>query len=179
MSASLSPSSMALSLIPLLLLAAATIPSMASASGDALDHGLDAEGLLMLGRFHGWMAAQGRSYATEAEKMHRFGIYRSNMESIEAANKDPRMSYQLGETPFTDLTHEEFMAMYSSGGLSSPEPEGEVITTRVGPVHEGGVADGGEEEHTTNLTAVALPASVDWRSKGVVTPAKNQGGCGK
>jgi hypothetical protein len=129
---------MALSLIPLLLLAAATITSLASASGDALDHGLDAEGLLMLGRFHGWMAAQGRSYATEAEKMHRFGIYRSNMESIEAANKDPRMSYQLGETPFTDLTHEEFMAMYSSGGLSSPEPEGEVITTRVGPVHEGG-----------------------------------------
>jgi hypothetical protein len=139
MAASLSSSSMALSLIPLLVLAATTIPSLAAASGDALDHGLDAEGLLMLGRFHGWMAAQGRSYASEAEKMHRFGIYRSNMVSIEAANKDPRMSYQLGETPCTDLTHEEFMAMYSSGGLSSPELEGEVITTRAGPVHEGAV----------------------------------------
>jgi hypothetical protein len=138
---------------------------------------LDAEGLLMLGRFNGWMAAHGRSYATEEEKLHRFGIYRSNMESIEAANKDARMSYQLGETPFTDLTHEEFMALYSSVGLSAEGDD--VITTRAGPVQEGGAAHGEEEEHTTNLTAAALPASVDWRSKGVVTPAKNQGGCGK
>ncbi|CAL4990971.1 unnamed protein product [Urochloa decumbens] len=119
------------------------------------------------------MTAHGRSYATMEEKLHRFGIYRSNMESIEAANKDGRMSYQLGETPFTDLTHEEFKAMYVSSGLSSPEPEGEMITTRAGPVHEG--SGHGGEQHT-NLTA--LPASVDWRMTGVVTPAKNQGGCG-
>jgi hypothetical protein len=125
------------------------------------------------------MEVHGRSYATEEEKLRRFGIYQSNMESIEAANKDPRMSYQLGETPFTDLTHEEFMAMYiSGGGLSSPEPEEEVmITTRAGPVHAGGVANGGEEERAIDLTA--LPASVDWRSNGVVTTAKNQALCGK
>ncbi|CAN6226779.1 unnamed protein product [Urochloa humidicola] len=164
--------SMALALLPLLLLAAASVPSLALAS-PALDHGLDSEGLLMLGRFHRWMTAHGRSYATMEEKLHRFGIYRSNMESIEAANKDGRMSYQLGETAFTDLTHEEFKAMYISSGLSSLEPEGEMITTRAGPVHEGG--GHGKEEHT-NLTA--LPLSVDWRMAGVVTPAKNQGGCG-
>ncbi|CAN6380693.1 unnamed protein product [Urochloa humidicola] len=166
-------SSMALTLLPLLLLAAASIPSLALASG-ALDHGSDADGLLMLGRFHRWMTAHGRSYATEEEKLHRFRIYRSNMENIEAANKDGRMSYQLGETPFTDLTHEEFMAMYSSDGLPPfPDPEAEMITTRAGPVHEGGGRGG---EGHTNLTA--LPATVDWRTTGVVTPVKNQGSCG-
>ncbi|CAL4991040.1 unnamed protein product [Urochloa decumbens] len=161
-------SSKALALLSLLLLAAAaSIPSLSLASG-AFDHGLDGEGLLMLGRFHRWMTAHGRSYATMEEKLHRFGIYRRNMESIEAANKDGRMSYQLGETQFTDLTHEEFKAMYVSAALS----EEEMITTRAGPVHEGG-----DLPLANNLTA--LPASVDWRMMGVVTPAKNQGSsCG-
>ncbi|RCV38374.1 hypothetical protein SETIT_8G137000v2 [Setaria italica] len=109
MAATLLSSSMALALLPLLLLAAASIPSLASAS-PSLDHGLDGEELLMLGRFHGWMAAHGRSYANEEEKLRRLKIYRSNMELIEAANQDGRMSYQLGETPFTDLTNDEFMA---------------------------------------------------------------------
>ncbi|CAN6373643.1 unnamed protein product [Urochloa humidicola] len=163
-------SSMALSMLPLLLLvlAAGIIPSLGLAS-PSLDHALDRDGLVMLRRFHGWMAAHGRSYATEQEKLRRFGIYRSNMESIEAANKDGRMSYQLGETAFTDLTHEEFLAMYSSAGLS----EEEMITTRAGPVHEG--SGHGSEDHT-NLTS--LPVNVDWRTTGVVTPAKSQGSCG-
>ncbi|RCV39454.1 hypothetical protein SETIT_8G226300v2 [Setaria italica] len=169
-----SSSSMALALLPLLV-AAALAPSLASAS-PALDNG---EELLMLGRFHGWMAAHGRSYATEEEKLRRFEVYRSNMEFIEAANRDSRMSYRLGETPFTDLTHDEFMAMYSSndddGPLSSSlSEETTVITTRAGPVHEGTAAVEEPPPRRTNLTE-AVPPSVDWRAKGVVTAAKFQG----
>ncbi|XP_037467866.1 ervatamin-B-like [Triticum dicoccoides] len=169
-------SSMALAPLPLLVAAAFLIPSMASSASHTLDHGLDGEALLMLGRFHGWMAAHGRSYPTMEEKLRRFEVYRSNMEFIEAANRDSRMSYRLGETPFTDLTHDEFMAMYSSNNESSWESEETtVITTRAGPVHEGNAAVEEPPRRTnTNLTAV-LPASVDWREKGVVTAAKNQG----
>ncbi|KAJ1256934.1 hypothetical protein BS78_K259600 [Paspalum vaginatum] len=172
MAAMCSSSSMALTLLPLLLAAApALIPSLASAS-PALDN-VD-ELLLLLGRFHGWMAAHGRSYATEEEKLRRFEVYRSNMEFIEAANRDSRMTYRLGETPFTDLTHDEFMAIFSSNGdlPSSSESKEMVITTRAGPVHEGTAVE--EPPRRTNLTA-AVPPSVDWRAKGVVTPAKFQG----
>lgn len=170
-----SSSSMALALLPLLVAAAFFIPSLASSASRTLDHGFDGEALLMLGRFHGWMAAHGRSYATEEEKLRRFEVYRSNMEFIEAANRDSRMSYRLGETPFTDLTHDEFMAMYSSNDddPSSSESEETVITTRAGPVLEGTAAVE-EQPSRTNLTAV-VPPSVDWRAKGVVTAAKFQG----
>ncbi|CAL4978895.1 unnamed protein product [Urochloa decumbens] len=174
-------SSTALTLLPLLL-AAALAPSLASpATTDGLSHDLDGEALLMLGRFHGWMAAHGRSYATEEEKLRRFEIYRSNMEFIEAANRDSRMSYQLGETPFTDLTHDEFMAMYNGNGAKSSKSEEMVmITTRAGPVHEGSghgsdlpLVTADEPPYSTNLTVV--PPSIDWRAKGVVTPAMFQG----
>ncbi|CAO2142689.1 unnamed protein product [Urochloa humidicola] len=138
---------------------------------------------MMLGRFHGWMAAHGRSYATEEEKLHRFEVYRSNMEFIEVANQDDRMSYQLGETPFTDLTHDEFMAMYSSNNNNGADPsesseEMAVITTRAGPVHEGSDRGSDVPLATAAVPPPQVPPSVDWRAKGVVTPAKNQGTCG-
>jgi hypothetical protein len=138
---------------------------------------LDGEALLMLGRFHGWMETHGRSYATVEEKLRRFEVYRSNMEFIEAANRDSRMTYRLGETPFTDLTHDEFMAMYGGNrdGLSSSESEEMVITTRAGPVHEGAAVEEEPPRRASNLTAAAVPPSVDWRAKGVVTPARFQG----
>ncbi|XP_004979927.1 ervatamin-B [Setaria italica] len=175
-----SSSSMSLALLPLLL-AAALAPSLASAS-PALDNG---DELLMLGRFHGWMAAHGRSYATEEEKLLRFEIYRSNMEFIAAANRDSRMRYRLGETPFTDLTHDEFMAMYGGNGGDPSEKEEMMITTHAGPVHEGGVhrsdlqlaaVDEEEPPRRPNPTTL-LPPSVDWRAEGVVTPVGFNGWC--
>uniref|UniRef100_A0ACD5ZCJ2 Uncharacterized protein n=1 Tax=Avena sativa TaxID=4498 RepID=A0ACD5ZCJ2_AVESA len=165
--------------LALLVAAAFFTPSLSlqQASRALENHGLDGETLLMLGRFHGWMAAHGRSYATEEEKLRRFEAYRSNMEFIEAANRDSRMSYRLGETPFTDLTHNEFMAMYGSSS-SNPLSETMVITTRAGPVHEGTTVEEPPPRRANNLTAPAvLPLSVDWRDKGVVTPPKFQGTC--
>ncbi|MBV7591692.1 hypothetical protein KVQ90_24865, partial [Escherichia coli] len=111
--------------------------------------------------------AHGRSYATVEEKLRRFEVYRSNMEFIEAANRDSRMTYSLGETPFTDLTHDEFMAMFSSNSGSNESSweseETTVITTRAGPVHEGtGAVQEPPRRTNLNLTAV-VPPSVEWR----------------
>ncbi|OEL34533.1 hypothetical protein BAE44_0004449 [Dichanthelium oligosanthes] len=65
--------------------------------------------LLMMERFHGWTVRHGGSYATAEEKLRRFEIYRWNLQFIEAANRDGRLSYTLGENKFTNLTHEELI----------------------------------------------------------------------
>jgi hypothetical protein len=147
-------------------------------AGAASGGRVDVEDMLMMDRFRAWQATYNRSYVTAAERLRRFEVYRQNMELIEATNRRG-LSYQLGETPFTDLTSEEFLATHTMPRLCAPEaaaaPHRELITTRAGPV-----SDGGRRHWNWNSTTdLDVPESVDWRTKGAVTPVKNQGPCGK
>uniref|UniRef100_A0ACD5W3F7 Uncharacterized protein n=1 Tax=Avena sativa TaxID=4498 RepID=A0ACD5W3F7_AVESA len=128
---------------------------------------------VMLDRFHQWMSAYGRSYPSLAEKLRRFEVYRHNVDLIDASNRDTeRLGYELGENEFTDLTNEEFLARYVGGGNGAG---GGIITTLAGDVAEGTVSSYGG-----NLTTASdLPRQFDWREHGAVTPAKQQGTCGK
>ncbi|KAF7020868.1 hypothetical protein CFC21_033917 [Triticum aestivum] len=106
------------------------------------DIGTDDHHGLMMGRFHVWMTAQNRSYSTSDEKARRFEVYKSNMRYIEAVNAEATTSgltYELGEGPFTDLTDEEFMALYTRQILEDDE---QIITTHVGPVNGAGTYEG-------------------------------------
>ncbi|TVU16469.1 hypothetical protein EJB05_40037, partial [Eragrostis curvula] len=107
--------------------------------------------------------------------MRRFAVYKRNVEYIEATNRDGRLGYELGENEFTDLTAEEFAARYTEAAAHDHVEDNNamVITTRAGDVHM--MAANGVDGSTV---ADAVPRSVDWRTKGVVTPAKNQMGCG-
>ncbi|RCV44261.1 hypothetical protein SETIT_9G359300v2 [Setaria italica] len=132
----------------------------AAAAGGGVDDEVDAGGdKLMMGRFLRWQAAYNRSYPTAEERERRFQVYRRNMEHIEATNRAGNLTYTLGENQFADLTEEEFLGLYTMKGM---------------PSGRGGVRrDAGRKQ--ANISAVDGPTSVDWRSKGAVTPIKNQG----
>lgn len=140
---------------------------------------------MMMERFQRWKVEYNRSYATAWEERHRFQVYATNMRYIEARNGEEDPSYELGETEYTDLSTEEFMAMYTmatlddGGGGDDDDGGVETITTRAGTVHGGGaVRLGGVHDVNSSSSSSRLPAHVDWRDSGAVTEVKAQGACG-
>jgi len=98
----------------------------------------------------------GKSYGTDAEEQHRKLTFVANYRYVNIENSKPEHTYKLACNKFADISGVEFSKMYL--GLK-PKPK-----------------FGRELSYT--LETDNLPESVDWRTKGVVTPVKDQGTCG-
>lgn len=116
-------------------------------------------------RHQQWMTEHGRTYRDEAEKAHRFQVFKANADFVDASNAagDDKKSYRMELNEFADMTNDEFMAMYT--GLR-PVPAGakKMAGFKYGNVT---LSDADDNQQT-----------VDWRQKGAVTGIKNQGQCG-
>ncbi|KAG6495630.1 hypothetical protein ZIOFF_043456 [Zingiber officinale] len=116
------------------------------------------ESMSMAERHERWMAQHGRVYRDDAEKQRRFDIFKSNVELIDSFNAAGKHKYSLGINQFADMTNEEFKSSYT--GFKN------MIAAK--PIRKGGFM-------YENVSAT--PKSVDWRTKGAVTPIKDQGQC--
>ncbi|CAL9241706.1 unnamed protein product [Arabidopsis halleri] len=130
----------------------------------SLSRPLDNE-LIMQKRHTEWMTKHGRVYADVKEKSNRYVVFKSNVERIEHLNSIPAgRTFKLAVNQFADLTNDEFRSMYTGfKGVSALSSQRQTKTTSF---------------RYQNVSSSALPISVDWRTKGAVTPIKNQGSCG-
>lgn len=106
-----------------------------------------------------WMACYGRVYKDAKEKEERLKIFSDNVEFIESFNRAKDQPYNLSINAYADLTNNEFRT--SLNGYR-PAPFRKSTQSKCFMY--------------TNVTD--LPSSVDWRTKGAVTPVKDQGQCG-
>ncbi|CAI9782059.1 unnamed protein product [Fraxinus pennsylvanica] len=86
----------------------------------------------------------------------RYKIFKENVEYIETFNKIGTRSYKLGINQFADLTNKELQASRDGYQMFSYQKSPKASSFRY-----------------ENVTAV--PSSMDWRKKGVVTGVKDKG----
>ena len=110
----------------------------------------------MFERHKQWMALYGRVYKGTAEEDNLFNIFKDNVECIKSFNKATNKPYKLGVNQFIDLTDKQFKLQNRF--------KSHVCSTTTRPFKY------------ENVTEV--PATMDWRKKGAITPIKDQGQCG-
>jgi len=104
--------------------------------------------------FVSWMRTHNKVYGHE-EFQNRWNNWKNNYKFVQEFNKQG-LSFVVGMNQFADMALEEFNTVFK--GLKK--------------------LDISIPENPTVFETDTLPASVDWRTKGVVTGIKNQGQCG-
>jgi cathepsin H len=120
--------------------------------------------------FDAWADRHHKSYRTEEEAQRRFVIWKDNVDHVHAHNQAYEMGYTLYsktilDSPFADLTDHEFVALYLM------EPQDCSATT-----HKSSGRLRPANEKTVYLLNEKF--AIDWRTKGIMTPIKDQGHCG-
>jgi len=114
-----------------------------------------------------WKVHHGKNYSDNMEEKFRLKIFMENKAKIARHNSlahSGEKSYYLKMNHFGDLLHHEFIGAmngydYAAKKLLRSQHDNDRVTW-IAPEN------------------VELPAAVDWRDKGAVTPVKNQGQCG-
>jgi len=119
--------------------------------------------------FKAWSAAFDRSYVDLEEASSKFMTWLDNLYVIAETNSQG-LSYKLGLNQFSDLNGEQFRQyVHGDNGACFKGEDRARIANRNGRDLIG---------HMGENPMTDAPDSVDWSTKGVVTPVKNQGQCG-
>eukprot|EP00475_Leptophrys_vorax_P022487 TRINITY_DN30631_c0_g3_i1.p1 TRINITY_DN30631_c0_g3~~TRINITY_DN30631_c0_g3_i1.p1 ORF type:complete len:374 (+),score=106.35 TRINITY_DN30631_c0_g3_i1:1115-2236(+) len=117
--------------------------------------------------FEEYVRQFGKSYTVGSYEYNmREAIFYSNLQTINHHNVNSGASWTLGVNQFTDLTPQEFKLKYRGYDMHAAA------------LHQRSSAHISAFAAVEDVKIEDLPEHVDWREKGVVTPVKDQGGCG-
>merc|ERR1719352_2249863 len=111
--------------------------------------------------FKNFQTKYNRTYSSPEETRLRLSIFKANYLFVQESNAK-QSSYTLDMNEFSDQTPHEFKS--PRFGLSMPS--------------SGKLWEGLPHLGTDSYSGAPLPKSIDWTTKGAVTPVKNQGTCG-
>tara|TARA_B100000242_G_C43043930_1_gene487177 strand:- start:517 stop:1644 length:1128 start_codon:yes stop_codon:yes gene_type:complete len=114
--------------------------------------------------FNDFVYTYNRTYNSNLEMFRRFIIFHQNLNYIKERNNE-NISYRLGVNNFTDLSREEFSAMYK-GYTYSPKYYNKLRYSNY------------NYHNLTISNYNKTPNTIDWRAENLVTPVKDQGQCG-
>jgi xylem cysteine proteinase len=106
--------------------------------------------------FMKWISEHGKRYGTRAEFEFRLNQFKETLAKIEEHNSRNDVGHVVALNEFADLTAAEWKMKLGFNGAKD-----RLAAKKVTMLDESNLAD-----------------SVDWRTKGAVTPVKNQGQCG-
>jgi len=109
--------------------------------------------------FDDYLVEFGKSYSDETSYFTHMRIFERSRDEVVAHNADTSQTWKKGINQFSDMTETERSQFF---GLNR-----HIINKNLMLNHE-------DFHYDLNT----LPDSVDWRTKNVVSPVKNQGGCG-
>jgi len=114
-------------------------------------------------QFSEWMVKHQKIYASDEDQAHAFENFRASLVRVLKQNQRTTelgkgATYDLNR--FSDLSPEEFRRTFLAKPFH-PTPK----ETRSAPL-------------SLDMGLAALPTAFDWRTKGAVTPVKDQGQCG-
>jgi len=111
-------------------------------------------------QFEDWTRTNKKRYSSVSETVSRFEAFKANAAFVAQHNAEAKQglhSFVVGLNRFADMTNDEYRVMLGYQRSANRTSTGK-------PFRPTSVSD--------------LPPTVDWRTKGIVTPVKDQGQCG-
>lgn len=109
--------------------------------------------------WHVWKRTHSKNYADDGEERVRYVIWQENLKKIMRFNEENK-NMELAMNHLGDMTHDEYRSK---------------MLGYMGKFNYNKTSSGSTFLPPSN---VEVPTTVDWRTKGYVTPVKNQGQCG-